>query len=114
MRGHHQIIAARMAGFRPTSVSFELHEVEHGSGLEKFSAESDHKSVFVEAKDRPDLTDLRFVVGLSCYVVGEIDAQVKAWGLACKKAGASHVTATTVERKPWGAIIKNKDATCTS
>ena len=114
MRGHHQIIAARMAGFRPTSVSFELHEVEHGSGLEKFSAESDHKSVFVEAKDRPDLTDLRFVVGLSCYVVSEVDAQVKAWGLACKKAGASHVTAVTVERKPWGAIIKNKDATCTS
>ena len=114
MRGHHQIIAARMAGFRPTSVSFELHEVEHGSGLEKFRAESDHKSVFVEAKDRPDLTDLRFVVGLSCYVVGEIDAQVKAWGLACKKAGASHVTATTVEVKPWGAVIKNKDATCTS
>jgi len=113
MRGHLQIIAARMAGFKPTTVSFEMHDVPHGSLLEQYSAESVHKSVIVEAGDRADLADLRFVVGLSCYVIGEREAQVKAWAAACKKAGAGRITAAVVTIKNQSVANKNEVELCT-
>ena len=79
MKGHDQIIAMRKQGMRPAVLWFSDNQVR------------DQLSVQYEKKDRPGVTDLRFVTGLVVQVEGRELATVKAWAEACKAAGAARV-----------------------
>lgn len=113
MRGHEPVIAMRMAGVMPQSVTFSTDPVK--ADITRHWPEfTSHAHVEVEATDPIARLDLRFVVGMPLVFIDGQDAQrVDALYRACLEAGASRVIATTMQPQPWGleaqTMTDNKD-----
>lgn len=96
MRGHDQLIAMRVQGYRPASV-----EIREGKAPEWFardwlteraSSQPVHARVCVE-DDCIEVLDLRFVVGLTVMVTGTNPNRMRSLVAAVKAAGAKRVHA---------------------
>lgn len=91
MRGHDSIIAMRKAGRRPAVVF--LNDFRCDTDWPRFG---DHATVDVSA-DRPEMLDLRFLVGMTVSILGADEGRAKRLMDACKAAGAVRVVAGACE-----------------
>lgn len=81
MRGHDRIIASRLQRVAPAVVTlWDAPAIRFGV-------------VEIEPADQPLRADLRFVVGLPVHVLHGNPQAALAWAQACKRAGATNVTA---------------------
>ena len=99
MLGHAPIIKMRLNGKRPSIVfinDFPTPEAKdwHTPGA-KYSQvwAPDHATMQVDAGDRIEALDLRFLTGLTVSATGSTEARAKALFAACIAAGAKTVAA---------------------
>lgn len=92
MRGHDAIIAMRKTGRRPAVVF--LNDFPCAIDWPRFG---DHATVDVSA-DRPEMLDLRFLVGMTVNILGTDEDRAKRLVEACKAAGAVLVVAGACTR----------------
>ena len=87
MRGHEPLIALRMSGKRPRSVSVMLGKVEAWAlAWDKHPATQGDAVIEIEAKDIPALMDLRCLVGLDYVLVyGDDNERTRSVVEACQK-----------------------------
>jgi hypothetical protein len=87
MRGHEPLIAMRLAGKRPRSVSVMLAKVAPWAlAWDKHPATQGDAVIEIEAKDAPGLMDLRCLVGLDYVLVyGDDTPRTRAVVEACEK-----------------------------
>ena len=102
MQGQAELIAMRQRGRRPAAVNLHIAaQWPCKPGLFDMPAHE----VFVTPAERPERSDLRFLVGLDVFVTaptGEGEC-VQPWCAACVAAGAAQVIGfeeTTSERAP--------------
>lgn len=92
MRGHHELLVLRAAGFTPDWVFIDTDPDVLKNWSDWHSNHAANAALLVEDKDnRPDL---RCVVGLKCMVQGEDRKRVFAIRDACIKVGAKRVIAS--------------------
>ena len=90
MRGHEHFIQARLRGFKP----------QHGFTLSIRPVHIDPLStVQIEPTDKPEKTDLRWVIGLGVTVWGTDLDSVMAWVNACHKAKAEYAVGCVFNSK---------------
>lgn len=95
MRGHQPLIAMRMAGRKPRSVSITMGKVS-GWVLDWNRRPETVGDAEIEIQDheRVEALDLRFLVGIGCVrIIGQDDSRTAAMIEACKRAGAGRVVA---------------------
>ena len=69
MRGHEPIVALRRRGLKPASVWFTVSASD--VAWRDWPTWNDNAQVWVQPADSVPLLDLRFVVGLQCWVDGD-------------------------------------------
>lgn len=89
MRGHDSIIAMRRRRVSPTCVWFTV--ADACDVWRDWPSWTAHGQVWVEPGDSVPLLDLRFVVGLECWVDGTDERRVLQLHEACVQAKASRV-----------------------
>lgn len=91
MKGHEQIVALRMAGFKPAAVFVEDRNcADTGWELERGVL----PAVYVGG-DNPALADLRFVAGCRVHLVADDAARAAAWVDRLLSDGVPHVIQST-------------------
>lgn len=99
MLGHAPIVKMRLAGKRPIIVfinDFQTPEARdwHIPGVKyKEVWEPDHATIQVDAGDKIEALDLRFLTGLTVSATGSTEDRAKALFAACIAAGAKTVAA---------------------
>lgn len=95
MRGHEALIAMRLAGKKPRSVSIMLFPAQEWvTRWNEHPATVGDATVVLDEKDKAMTSriDLRFLIGLGPVIVHGPDSEVTTEvGHACMAAGASHV-----------------------
>lgn len=100
MRGHQALIAMRSRGRRPAMVWMDTDRdglrcwSDWGRGSQTWA------HLQIDPTDRPALTDLRCIVGLTVIVEGQNDERVEAFAQACRDHGAGRVLAVVCEPGP--------------
>lgn len=89
MRGHEPIVALRRRGLKPASVWFTVSASD--VAWRDWPTWNDNAQVWVQPADSVPLLDLRFVVGLQCWVDGDDARRVLQLHEACAAAKASRV-----------------------
>ena len=113
MKGHEPLISMRMKGSVPSCVWIDTDEDKLGAwktwtytdkqGRSIPYADNLKESVQIEPSDkRPDM---RYVVGLPCYIFGSDSKSVFAVRDACIEAKASRVIATVMQRFGKGEFV---------
>jgi hypothetical protein len=104
MRGHEALIAMRLAGKKPRSVSIMLFPAQEWvARWNEHPATVGDATVVLDEKDQamPARLDLRFLVGLGPVIVNGPDADITTKvGDACMGAGASHVVVAYYGENP--------------
>lgn len=111
MKGHEPLIAMRRQGFVPSAVWLDLDpsncwrtwpQFLGGIEWKRFPASTGAAHVQVEPGDSIPRLDLRFVVGLTCWVQGSDAHRVHLLHQACDDAGAKRVLSTVMVRDARG------------
>lgn len=99
MLGHLPILKMRSKGKRPSIVFVNDYPTPEAKDWHKPGAayhevwEPDHATVQIDADDRIEALDLRFLKGLTVSATGSTEERAKALFAACKRAGATTVAA---------------------
>lgn len=91
MRGHEPLIALRRRGQAPASVWFNVGPADAMWRDWHVGSISGAARIWVQPADSVPLLDLRFVVGLQCWVDGNDARRVLQLHEACVQAKASRV-----------------------
>lgn len=110
MKGHEPLIAMRRQGFVPGSVWLDLDPSNYwrtwpqflGVEWRKYPGSVGTAHVQVETGDSIPRLDLRFVVGLTCWVQGSDSYRVAQLHQACTDAGAKRVLSALMARDDRG------------
>lgn len=90
MRGHEHVIKTRIQGRKPAySVTLSTLPVPV----------IPNDFIQLEASDKPETADLRFVIGLGVIVWGDESRFVRQWCEAAHKAGAAHAAGNVFDSK---------------
>jgi len=102
MTGHEPILEMRRRGKAPVTVWLTDEPEAPRTGT----------TVYIAPHERPELLDLRFLVGLTVLVDGDTDARVDSLVAACVQARAKRVIGNTFDG-PWMVRITDTDGAFT-
>lgn len=112
MKGHEPLIAMRRQGKVPQSVWFgfdgdgwKAWAGSIGLSWRQYPQGTVCAEVMVEPADVVERLDLRFVVGIRCWVQGDDADRVKRLHKACAEAGADRVLSIVLKRDPRGVDL---------
>lgn len=103
MKGDEPLIDMRMKGSIPSSVWIDTDEDKLESWRYWLSMNNQHASVQLEPGDRHP--DMRYVIGLPCYIQGSDSKAVFKARDACIEAKASRVIAMVMEKHGRGEMM---------
>lgn len=109
MKGHEPLIAMRREGRTVGAVwfAFDGESWRYWPAMlsvkwRRYPEAPSNAEVLIEPADTPARLDLRFVVGLRCWVQGDDAQRVRALHQACQQAGASRVLSAIFARDARG------------
>jgi hypothetical protein len=88
VKGHTQLIAMRLSGWRPAWAWVNVDEDAARAWVDWHQWTPDLAELLVEPDDVPELLDMRPLVGIKVGVMGPNEARVRKVAKACQEAGA--------------------------